>query len=313
MLTEARLVEEFLNDYRRSRVIIESSVRASLNRALEFEKQFQKPFYEFTIDEVLEMYKSINAISIRSIQNVNLTLKHASRYILHQQGKEITNVYDNITKELVETCIDTNKQKNLVLSREDLTNIQNELINYTDKCILEMLFLGVGGQWLKELTFFDISQASRKDGMLYFKTGKVIKIDNDAYELIKAACNEDELVSFGETSRISQVKSFGIYKARFNALSDNDDITDDKAVERRYRFIQRRLMLIAKDLEISITSGSIQESGFLYYIKEGMAANNMEFLEYIKTKECQNLAKRYDLYTNLYVQVIKEKFLKYFI
>lgn len=313
MLTEARLVEEFLNDYRRSRVIIESSVRASLNRALEFEKQFQKPFYEFTIDEVLEMYKSINAISIRSIQNVNLTLKHASRYILHQQGKEITNVYDNITKELVETCIDTNKQKNLVLSREDLTNIQNELINYTDKCILEMLFLGVGGQWLKELTFFDISQASRKDGMLYFKTGKVIKIDNDAYELIKAACNEDELVSFGETSRISQVKSFGIYKARFNALSDNDDITDDKAVERRYRFIQRRLMLIAKDLEMSITSGSIQESGFLYYIKEGMAANNMEFLEYIKTKECQNLAKRYDLYTNLYVQVIKEKFLKYFI
>lgn len=40
MLTETRQIEEFLNDYKRSRVIIESSVRATLNRALEFEHKF---------------------------------------------------------------------------------------------------------------------------------------------------------------------------------------------------------------------------------------------------------------------------------
>ena len=103
-----------------------------------------------------------------------------------------------------------------------------------------------------------------------------------------------------------------MYKARFNSLSDNDNITDASDVERRYRFCQRRLILISKDLGITITSGSIQESGFLHYIKEGMQSSGLDFLQYIKTEECKTLARRYDLYTDLYVQIVKEKFYKYF-
>ena len=59
MFTKELEVESFLNEYKRSRVIIEATVRASLNRALEFEMKFKKPFYEFTTDEILEVYKSI--------------------------------------------------------------------------------------------------------------------------------------------------------------------------------------------------------------------------------------------------------------
>ena len=69
MLTTEMEMELFLTEYKRSRVIVEASVRAILNRALEFEKKFQKPFYEFTIDEILEMYKAAHAISDRSLQN----------------------------------------------------------------------------------------------------------------------------------------------------------------------------------------------------------------------------------------------------
>ena len=79
MLTTELEVESFLEEYKHSRVIIEGTVRASLNRALEFERKFQKPFYDFTVDEILEMYKSTHAISDRSLQNTNLTLKHSGR------------------------------------------------------------------------------------------------------------------------------------------------------------------------------------------------------------------------------------------
>ena len=40
MYTTEREVEKFLEEYRRSRVIIETTIRAILNRALEFEKKF---------------------------------------------------------------------------------------------------------------------------------------------------------------------------------------------------------------------------------------------------------------------------------
>jgi hypothetical protein len=312
VLTKASQVEEFIKDYQRSRVVAIASVRATMNRALEFEKKFNNVFYEFTEDEVIEMYKAVDAISVRSLQNINLTLKHAARWMLNNQKKDVGNVYDRITKDLIQKCVNTKKKDNLVIGKEQLIDIQNDLLNYVDKAILFLLFEGVGGYKLKELMFMDWNQVSRQDLKIYFKSGKTIDITPEDYELLRRAFNEDELMSFGTTSRISKVKSLGMYKARFNALSDNNDIADDGDVERRYRFAQRRLILISKDLDITLSSGSVQESGFLHYIKEGIQNSGLDFLEFIKTEECKSLARRYDLYTDLYVQVVKEKFYKYF-
>ena len=312
MLTTERQVERFLNEYSRSRVIIIASVRAVLNRALEFERKFQKAFYEFTIDEVVEMYKSAHAISDRSLQNANLTLKHAARWIIDEQNLNIQSVYESVTKELIQGCIDSDRKDSLILSKEDFTEIQNDLLNWTDKAILLLLFEGVGGHMLKELMFIDWNQVSKMDLKIYFRSGKVVDITEEQYDLLKRAFQEEELISFGTTNRVSKVKSLGLYKSRFNSLSDNDDVTDAGDVERRYRFAQRRLILISKDLGVTITSSSIQDSGFLHYIKEGMQRSGLEFLQYIKTEECKTLARRYDLYTELYVQVVKDKFFKYF-
>lgn len=312
VLTTSMQVESFLNEYKRSRVIIEATVRATLNRALEFEKKFQKVFYEFTTDEILEMYKSMHTISDRSLQNTNLTLKHAARWMIDNKGLSFKSQYEDITKELIQECVDTQRKASLILTRNELQEVQGELLNWTDKAILFLLFEGVGGHMLKELMFMDWDQVSRKDLKIYFRSGKMIDITAEEYELLRNAFQEEELISFGTTSRVSRVKSLGVYKARFNTLSDNDDITDPADVERRYRFCQRRLMLIAKDLGVNITSGSIQESGFLHYIKEGMQKSELDFLQYIKTEECKSLARRYDLYTDLYVQIVKEKFLQYF-
>lgn len=312
MLTKTSQVEEFIKDYQRSRVVAIASVRATMNRALEFEKKFNKAFYEFTEDEVIEMYKSVDAISARSLQNINLILKHASRWILHSQKKDIGNVYDRITKDLIQECVNTTKREGLIFSREQLVDIQNELLNDTDKAILELLFLGVGGHWLKELTFFDMSQVDRREALIYFKTGKVISIDEETYDLVKRACNEEELISFGETMRISKVKSHGIFKQRANALSASGNPNDEQDLERRFRFIQRRLLLMSKEFGVQLTSGNLQASGLLYMLQQGVKGSGLSFREYVKTEEAGKLAKQYDLYTTLYSQILVERFEEYF-
>lgn len=313
ILTTDREVESFLAEYKRSRVVIEATVRALLNRALEFEHKFQKPFYEFTIDEILEMYKATHAISDRSLQNSNLTLKHAARWMVDKKKLNIKSSYEDVTKELIQGCVDIQKRKSMVLTQNDLEEIQSGLLNWTDKGILRMLFLGAGGNWLRELTFFDLSQASRKEGLVYFRTGKVIPITEDDYVLIRNACNEEELISFGETSRISKVESYGFFKRRFNALSANDNPTDEQDLERRFRFIQRRLLLISKDLGVQLTSGGIQTGGLLHHLKQGVAESGMTFREYVKTTEAKELARRYDIMTELYGQILIDKFEEYFL
>ena len=313
MYTTEREVESFLSEYSRSRVIVEATVRASLNRALEFERKFQKPFYEFAVDEILEMYKSMHAISDRSLQNTNLTLKHAARWMIDKKKLNNKSPYESVTKELMLGCVDTKRKKNMILTQEDLEEIQGDLLNWTDKGILRMLFLGAGSNWLKELTFFDMSQVSRKEGLVYFKTGKTIPITEEDYELIRKACAEEELMSFGETSRISRVKSCGFFKVRFNALSNSDDPTNEQDAERRFRFIQRRLLLISKDLGVQLTSGGIQTGGLLHHLKQGVEESGLVFREYVKTSEAKELARRYDILTSLYSQVLIDKFEEYFL
>ena len=88
MLTESR-IEEFISEYKRSKIIAETSVRAILKRAAGWEKSYGKAFYEFNKEEALEMFRSAHAISVVSLQNSNLTLKHAARYFLRMAGGSV--------------------------------------------------------------------------------------------------------------------------------------------------------------------------------------------------------------------------------
>ena len=98
MYTSEANVEEFLKEYKRSRVIIETSVRAVLNRALEYERIFDKSFYEFTKEEIIKMYAEAHTRSVRSLSNWNLILKHASLWFLDKQLKPLDNQYNYINE-----------------------------------------------------------------------------------------------------------------------------------------------------------------------------------------------------------------------
>lgn len=312
MYTSEKDIETFLDEYKRSKVIIETTTRAVLNRAVGFEKRFGKPFYEFTTNEALGMYESAHAVSVVSLQNTNLLLKNASRWFCHKQNKIIDSVYEKITKDMLEEVVDTEKQKSMVLSREDVDDIKANLLNYTDKAIIEALFLGFGSLWLRELSFFQISQVDTRDYIVYFKTGKSIPIDKETYELFKAACEEDELVSFGSTARLAKVTSCGIYKIRANVVADSSDWTDESSLERRYRFILRRLTLISKDLGVKLSPTWLQASGLLWHLQQGMKETGMTFREYVKSDEAGELARRYDIFSEYSGQILLEKFEQYF-
>lgn len=312
MYTWEQEIEKFLKEYQRSRVIIETTTRATLNRAVGFEHKFGKPFYQFTTDEALEMYKSVHAISVVSLQNNNLVLKHAARWFAHQYNKEVSDAYETMTKEQLGTVVDVEKQRSMILSREDVDNIQSNLLNAIDRAIVEMLFQGVGGESLRELTFMDASNVDLTNHVLYFRTGKSIPVTDEVCDMLMEAFAEDELASFGSTTRVSKVTGAGLYKVRCNALSENADYNNKADIERKYRWVQRRLILMSQDLGIKLTAGGISASGLLYHIQLGMKEMDLSFKEFVKTNQCRELAQRYDIRSEFYSQIICEKFIQYF-
>ena len=312
MYTNEVEIEDFLQEYGRSRVIIETTTRATLNRAVEFEHKFNKPFYCFTTEEALEMYKSVHAISVVTLQNNNLVLKHAARWFAYKYKKEVANTYEEMTKDILSEVVDVDKQKSLILGREDIDSLKDNLLNKIDQAIVEMLFQGAGGEWLKEVAFLDRRQLDREHLMVYFKTGKNLPVTDEICDLLIEAFAEDELISFGSTTRVSKVTGNGLYKVRCNALSDNSDYGDEQCVQRRYRFIQRRLLLITKDLGTRLTASGLQASGLLHYIRLGMEETGLSFREFVRTERAKWLAQRYDIRSDLYAQIIQDKLGQYF-
>jgi hypothetical protein len=189
-------LNEFLEEYLRSRFVSEPSVKAVLKRAVDNEGIHKKEFYKFSKQEILSMFKNSGAISIVTLQNWNLILEHASKWFIDKHKLSLKNEYEYITKADLIPCVNSEKRDSMILSRDQLTDIQNELPNQTDIAILELLWLGAGGQWLKELTYLIPDQVSLKHMKIYFKTGKAISIDDRAYVLLQRAFNETELMSY---------------------------------------------------------------------------------------------------------------------
>ncbi len=312
MYTSEANVEEFLKEYKRSRVIIETSVRAVLNRALEYERIFDKSFYEFTKEEIIKMYAEAHTRSVRSLSNWNLILKHASLWFLDKQLKPLDNQYNYITKEDLEKCIDINVIDKMMINKDQLDMMQAELINKTDQAILELLFLGVTGWWMHELTYLTPEQVSHNDMCIYFKTGKIVPIDERAYDILQDAFEETELASYNATSKVSKVQGNGIYKARFNSIHDNNNPKDEKDAERRARWLQRRIMIMSEYLDVPLTPKTLSASGLWYYSHLEMQKMDIEdFKVYIFTNEGRKLANRYGFDSDYYANILIDKYRNY--
>ena len=309
--TSKQEVEEFLEIILNNKQLAETTSRATLNQLLQFENKKNKNFYDFTKDDIIEMYTESKSISDRTLQNKNLLLKEFNDYICESKNLTKDNVYADINKEDLLKCTNSEKRESSILSREQLTELEDELFNQTDKGVLEALFLGLGGYKLKELAFFNADNI--KNRSIIYLGNKYFAISQKQCELLTKACCETELISFGVTMRKSKCVSHGLFKERFNALSSSANRNSEDDLERRYRFFQRRLMLMSDYLGINITSGKVQESGFLHLLKLDIVESGLKFEEYIKTQQAKKLANRFDIHTDLYPQVLKEKFGRYFI
>ena len=62
------------------------------------------------------MYKNVHAISVVTLQNNNLVLKHATRWFAYQHKKEVSNTYEEMTKDQLSTVVDVAKQRSLILN-----------------------------------------------------------------------------------------------------------------------------------------------------------------------------------------------------
>lgn len=290
--------ETFIREYLRSKVVAETSLYAVFRKTEPFEEELNKDVSKFTRDEILNMLKKFKAKSINSLLNYVIILKHYSRYVIGEVG---TNAYESIGKVDVVDLID--KDGNILLSREEVDEIEAQLLNWSDKCIVELLWEGVSGKNMSDI--YSVSEECIQGNILYVN-GKEFYITDKLKELLPKAFAEVELMSYGNTMRIIEVNGSGrLYKERGNTRGvDSDD--------QKFRYFYRRIQIFRDYLDIpGLTMKNVSSSGMLYYLQRGIKETGLELREFLKTPKGKELAVQYGFSEDYYVDSIAQKYEQY--
>lgn len=287
--------EKFIEEYLRSKVIAKTSLYAILKKTEPFEEKHNKDVSIFNRDDILDMFAEFKAKSINSLLNYCVVLKHYSRWVTGE-----SNAFESIEKADLVGFV--NKDANILLTREELDEIEAELLNWADKAIVELLWEGVAGKSMEDL--YSVSQECVQGDILCVN-GKEYPMTERLKELLPKAFAEEETMSYGETSKIIEVYGKGrIYKERANMRGVD---TPDS----RFRYFYRRIQMFRDYLDIpGLTMKNIAASGLWYYLQLGMEEKKLGLREFLKTKQGEILAKRYG-FGGYWVDNVAQKYEQY--
>ena len=287
--------EAFIKEYLKSKVVAKTSLYAVFRKTEPFEEKLNKDASQFTREEILNMFAQFRAKSVNSLLNYAIILKHYSRLM---RGE---NEYESITKADVVGLID--KSGNILLSREELDDIEAQLLNWSDKAIVELLWEGISGKNMIDI--YSVSEECIQGGMLCVN-GKEFYMTNRLKELLPKAFAETEIMSYGNTMRIVEVEGKGrLYKERANTRGvDSDD--------QKFRYFYRRIQIFREYLDIpGLTMKNLSASGMFYYIQLGIKETGLALREFLKTSKGKELAIQYGFAEDYYVDTIAQKYEQY--
>ena len=273
------------------------------------EQKYGKDAACFTYDEAIDLFKSWESRSLSSLQNMASIMRKYTDYIIgaDPELRGCENIYFKITKDVLRSeCLKENAAENSLLTREDITRIQNMMLNAVDKAILECLFMGIAGKQLTDLTGLNKRQLNTETGVVTLESGKEIKLTSKQCEMLNAAFDESESISYLD-GQVSPVDGIG-YLCKKKANAKKADTP-----ERKFRWVQRRFAIWQTEFKLPVlTMKSVAMSGFVHELKTALSNNGMSLRQFLRSSDGKQLAERYGYTNGEYVNIVMDKVGVYF-
>lgn len=298
---QSKTKESFIEDYMRSRVVAKTSLYSLFRKTAKYEENLNKDCCQFTQDEVLKMYEEFQAKSVFVLLNYNVILKAYSAWQKYYNGLKTEIAYENITRSMLEPIIVRNIAS--TLSRDDVTDIEDQLYNWTDKAIVEALFEGLSGNSMRDLVSIDENMIDHQRKQLIFPDGRVFNLSNKLYYLLIKSFEETEYICYGPAMRVKKLVGNGrLYKERDNAHAmDSDD--------KYFRWVYRKIQTVRKHVGISnLTMKNLTLAGLLYYLRQGMDQTGLELKPFLLTEMGGKLMDKYGYVSDYRVDNIVNRY-----
>lgn len=298
---EMEMKEGFIKDYMRSRVVAKTSLYSLFRKIEPYEQKLDKDCSQFTKEEVLHIYKEFKAKSVYVLMNYNTILKAYCAWRKYYHSLENDIAYEEITIDLLKPFVAQNA--NSILSREDITDIEEQAYNWTDKAIVECLWEGLSGNSMRDLVGIESTMINHESKQLHLPDGRVFDLTGRLYELLTKAFNETDYVCYGASLKVKHLEGVGrLYKERDNAHAmDSDD--------KFFRWVYRKIMTLRKHVGISgLTMKNITTSGMCHYLRKGMDQTGLDLKAFLRTEMGEKLMDKYNYFSEHRVDNVTHRY-----
>ena len=263
---------------------IDRTVDVYFRNIAKYEKRLKKDLYDFTVDEILEYYKSVETISLEVLIGMNTQFKLYTEYAM-QQGlvKDNQNHYIELDTTLFSTCVIKDPIK--IITRKELLDILDSglIKNISDKVIALAIFEGISGKDLVELTRLEVDNIYINRKFVRLCSGRKLKISNKLLVWCLESAGEYKFYSNNDLDKNRNCVDTDLHIIkRLRSVSSKMD--SDYS---RYRMVKRRLdSMIAVTGSKSFRIKTLCESGRLEMLRN-MLGNGMPINQALQNTEME--------------------------
>ena len=297
--------ECFIEDYMAMRTVAKTSLRSLFKKTAPYEKENGKDCSQFIRAEILAMYKGFEAKSADVLLNYNTILKAYSKWQNSNRFPDGCNFYAEISQDTLIPLVPEDAAK--LLTREDILEIENQLLNWTDKAIVECLWEGLSGDSMLDLVSLSAECVDVEQKNVIFPDGRSFPLTDRLLELLLHAFEETEYQCYGESMRTKTLNRRGyLYKERENAHAlDSDD--------KYLRWVYRKIQIFRDYVGIKkFTMKNISASGMCHYLRIETATTGLDLRNYLKSDAGAAIMDKYGYHTGNRVDNILHKYRRYF-
>ena len=263
-----------------------------------FEEALAKDISEFTLSEIMEFYKYIDAYSLESLALINSNYSMYTTWALAETlVPDGQNHFLEVGNDIMAECLNSSLFENTIITREELEKHADTLPNYVDRFVIYAIFEGICGKWYEEITSANLSDIHRGEGnlaggIMKLCTGRLVPVTPKFIDVANLAAEEKTYQSYMESGAVYKYREcpggqlFKMSKNRAENL-ENDQKNKAQVLNRRYNHA-----IDFMGLPRQLTAKRLMVSGKLEYIKGIMVREGLPLEETIR-KYADEINDRY--------------------
>ena len=281
------LKQEYIYEKSKEVIISSNYLECQFNKTSKMEEELNKDISNFTVYEITEYYKMLNASPFDTLFVMNSQFSMYTQWCLQRNlVKDNQNHFLEMTLEHLKDCLNKTLFNIKFVTRKVILNWIDQLPNPKDQFILLGLFEGLKGKDFCELS--KLRPENIKGNIATLCTGREIELSNNLLKVIDDCRIEDTYYSIsGQGTKTMPLIDKGfVIKDSPNARGD---VTDFQLGRKIHNGVTRILNYF--DVGDFMSANSVFESGKIHMIKEKAKERNMSCKDYIYSdyvKEVEN-------------------------